>query len=59
MSSILVIAEIKDSEPKKATLELLSKAGELAAGLSGSVSVAAIGAGLSGFAAKVAAYGAA
>ena len=59
MSSILVIAEIKDSEPKKATLELLSKAGELAAGLSGSVSVAAIGAGLSGFAAKVAPYGAA
>lgn len=58
MSTILVIAEIKDSEPKKATLELLSKANELATGLSASVSVAAIGSGLAGFAAKVAPYGA-
>jgi len=58
MSNILVIAEINNSEPKKATLEVLSKAKELAAGLSGSVSVAAIGSGLSGFAAKVASYGA-
>jgi len=58
MSNILVIAEIKDSEPKKATLELLSKAKELAAGMGGSISVAAIGTGLAGFAAKVAPYGA-
>jgi electron transfer flavoprotein alpha subunit len=58
MSTILVIAELKDSEPKKATLELLSKARTLAAGMSGSVSVAAIGSGLAGFAAKVAPYGA-
>src|SRR5512132_3213522 len=58
MSNILVVAEINNSEPKKATLEVLSKAKELAAGLSGSVSVAAIGSGLSGLADEVAPYGA-
>jgi electron transfer flavoprotein alpha subunit len=58
MPTILVVAEIKDSEPKKATLEILSKATELAASLSGSVSFAAIGSGVAGFAARVAPYGA-
>lgn len=58
MANVLVVAEIKDGEPKKVTLELLTVGKRLAAGLGGSLSAVAIGSGLSGLGAKLGPYGA-
>ncbi|MCZ7583291.1 MAG: electron transfer flavoprotein subunit alpha/FixB family protein [Deltaproteobacteria bacterium] len=59
MSNVLIVCEVKNAEPKKSTLELLSKGKEIAGALGGSLSAVAIGSGLGGFADKVAPYGAA
>jgi electron transfer flavoprotein alpha subunit len=58
MANVLIFAEVKDSAPKKASLELLSKGKELAAGLGGTISVLVVGAGVGGIAEKLAPYGA-
>ena len=59
MSNILVVAEVKGSDPKKVSFELLTLAGKLAADLGGSVSALVIGSGVASAAEKLAAYGAA
>lgn len=58
MANVLVVAEIKEGEPKKVTLELLTVGGRIAAGLGGTLNAVAIGTGLGGIEAKLGAYGA-
>ena len=58
MANVLVVAEIKEAEPKKITLELLSKGKGIASGLGGSLSCVVIGSGTGGIADKLAPYGA-
>ena len=50
MANVLVVAEIKEAEPKKITLELLSKGKGIASGLGGSLSCVVIGTGTGGIA---------
>lgn len=58
MAKVLIICEMKGADPKKVTLELLSKGGELARELGGDVAALAIGSGLEGLADKLGPYGA-
>ncbi|MDP8222886.1 MAG: electron transfer flavoprotein subunit alpha/FixB family protein [Candidatus Lernaella stagnicola] len=58
MSNVLVLAELRGTEPKKITLEMLSAAKKIAAGTGGQVLACAIGSGLAGLGAKLGAYGA-
>ncbi len=58
MSNVLVFAELKGSEPKKVSYEMLNAAKDIAAGTGGAVIAAAIGSGLAGVGAKLGAYGA-
>jgi len=55
---ILVIAEIKEGEAKKVTLEILSAGRKLADKMGGNLSALVLGTGLSGFGAKFGPYGA-
>ncbi len=59
MSNVLVFAELRGTEPKKITLEMLSAAKKIAAATGGKVLAAAIGKGLAGMGAKLGPYGAA
>jgi len=58
MSNVLVFAELRGSEPKKITFEMLSAAKKIAGATGGAVFAAAIGDGLAGLGAKLGAYGA-
>jgi electron transfer flavoprotein alpha subunit len=59
MSNVLVVAEVKGSEPKKVSYELLTLAKSMAGDLGGAVSALVIGNDLGSVADKLAAYGAA
>jgi electron transfer flavoprotein alpha subunit len=59
MSNVLVFAELRGTEPKKITFEMLSAAKKIAAASGGKVVAAAIGKGLAGLGAKLGPYGAA
>ena len=59
MSNVLVIAELRGTEPKKVTFEMLSAAKDIAAATGGQVIAAAIGDGLSGLGEALGKYGAA
>jgi electron transfer flavoprotein alpha subunit len=58
MSNVLVLAELRGTEPKKITFEMLTAAKKIAAGTGGQVFACAIGSGLAGLGAALAPYGA-